>query len=53
MQPDEMLAFKQIDSQSDAVQWAGHSSFDDPNSAVDAAERQSIEIRAVAYLPWR
>jgi hypothetical protein len=52
LQPDEVLAFKQIDTKSDAVQWAAHSSFEDPSSPADAPERQSIEIRAVAYLPW-
>ncbi len=52
MQPDEVLAFKQIDSKPDAVQWAAHTSFDDPTSAPDAQERESIEIRAVAFLPW-
>lgn len=53
LQPDEVLAFKQIDTQSDAVQFAGHSAFSDPTSAAGAPERESIEIRAVAYLPWR
>jgi hypothetical protein len=52
MRPDEVLAFKQIDTQPDAVQWAGHTAFADPTSPPDAEERQSIEIRAVAYLPW-
>ncbi len=52
MRPDEVLAFKQIDTQADAVQWAAHTAFSDPTSPPDAEERQSIEIRAVAYLPW-
>lgn len=52
MRPDEVLAFKQIDTQADAVQWAAHTAFSDPGSVPDAEERQSVEIRAVAYLPW-
>jgi hypothetical protein len=52
MRPDEVLAFKQIDTKADEVQWAAHTSFEDPLSAPDAEERQSIEIRAVAWLPW-
>lgn len=52
MQPDEVLLFTQVDAKSEAAQWAAHTSFDDPASAPDAPERQSIEIRTVAYLPW-
>lgn len=52
MQPDEVLAFRQIDTKSDAAQWAGHVAFEDPGSPADAPERQSIEIRTVAYVPW-
>ena len=52
MQPDELLAFRQIDACSDAVQFAGHTAFDDPTTAPDAPARESIEIRTVSYLPW-
>lgn len=52
MQPDELLAFRQIDAKSDAVQFAGHTSFDDPTTAPDAPPRESLEIRTVSYLPW-
>ncbi len=52
MRPDEVLLFKQCDARPDAVQWAAHTSFDDPTTPADAAERQSIEIRTFAYLPW-
>jgi len=52
MQPNEVLAFTQVDTKADAVQWAAHSAFSDPTSLPSAPERESIEIRAVAYLPW-
>ena len=50
MQPWEIFAFKLFDSEPDAVQFTAHSAFDDPNTPVDAAPRQSIEIRTIAYL---
>jgi hypothetical protein len=49
MQPDEALVFTLIDSDPSGVQWGGHTSFDDPNSAPDAKPRQSIEVRTIAY----
>lgn len=51
MQPWEIFAFKLFDSDPGAVQFTAHSAFDDPNTPVDAAPRQSIEIRTIAYLP--
>jgi len=48
MQPDEILAFKLYDSETDRIQWTGHSAIDDPTSPPDAAPRQSIEIRTVS-----
>ncbi|MNJ76336.1 hypothetical protein D3C77_735990 [compost metagenome] len=51
MQPDEMLLFKLVDSDAEAVQWAGHSAFDDPTSAVDAPARESLEVRTIAFIP--
>jgi hypothetical protein len=50
MQPDEAYVFRLYDSDPDAVQFTGHSAFDDPRSAPDALPRQSIEIRTIAYL---
>lgn len=50
MQPDEAFAFRLYDSDPDAVQFTGHSAFEDPRSAPDALPRQSIEIRTIAYL---
>ncbi len=50
MQPHEVLAFKLFDSNPDAVQFTAHSAFDDPTAPADAAPRQSIEIRTIAYM---
>ena len=50
MQPWEALAFKLFDSDPDAVQFTAHSAFEDPNTPPDAAPRQSIEVRTIAYL---
>jgi hypothetical protein len=50
MEPWEALAFKLFDSKTDAVQFAAHSAFEDPNTPPDAAPRQSIEVRTIAYL---
>lgn len=50
MQPWEALLFKLFDSDPDAVQFTAHSAFEDPNTPPDAAPRQSIELRTIAYL---
>lgn len=50
MQPHEVLAFKLFDSDPEAVQFTAHSAFEDPTAPADAAPRQSIEIRTIAYL---
>ena len=50
MQPSEMLAFKLFDSDESAVQFTAHTAFEDPGAAPDAAPRQSIELRTIAYL---
>ena len=50
MQPSEALVFKLFDSDPDAVQFTAHSAFEDPNTPPDAAPRQSIEVRTIAYL---
>ena len=50
MQPHEALVFKLFDSHADAVQFTAHSAFDDPGAPPDAAPRQSIELRTIAYM---
>lgn len=49
MQPWEMLVFKLFDTQEDAVQYTAHTSFNPPDIPHDAAPRQSIELRTIAY----
>lgn len=50
MQPDEAFVFRLFDSDPQAVQWTGHSAFDDPASTPDSPPRQSIEIRTIAFM---
>ena len=50
MQPDEAYVFRLYDSDPDAVQFTGHSAFEDPTSSEGAPPRESIEIRTIAYL---
>ena len=50
MQPGEALAFKLFDSDPEAIQFTAHSAFEDPNTPPDAAPRQSVEMRTIAYL---
>ncbi|MCL6250274.1 hypothetical protein M3P36_04315 [Altererythrobacter sp. KTW20L] len=50
MQPDEAMVFKLFDSDSDAVQFTAHSAFEDPTAAADAAPRESVELRTIAFL---
>jgi len=50
MQPDEAFVFRLFDSDPEAVQWTGHSAFDDPASTPDSPPRQSIEIRTIAFM---
>ena len=50
MQPWEALVFKLFDSDPDATQFSAHSAFEDPNTPSDAAPRQSVEVRTIAYL---
>ena len=49
MRPDEVLAFKLFDSERDRVQWTAHTAFEDPSAPVDAAPRESLEIRTIAF----
>ena len=50
MQPWEMLAFKLFDSDPGAVQFTAHTAFNPKDTPHDAAPRQSIELRTIAYL---
>jgi hypothetical protein len=50
MRRDEALVFKVFDSATDGrARFTPHTSFDDPHSAVDAPQRQSIEVRTFAF----
>ncbi|MEM7018921.1 MAG: CmcJ/NvfI family oxidoreductase [Pseudomonadota bacterium] len=51
MRPDEILVLKQLDSRPDRAFVCPHTSFVDPSSAPDAAERQSIDIRFMCLFP--
>jgi len=52
MQRDEALVFKVYDSETDGrARFTPHSSFDDPTTPAGAQARQSIEARALAFLP--
>lgn len=50
MQPWEALVFKLFDSDPGAVQHTAHSAFEDPATPPDAAPRQSIEVRTIAFM---
>lgn len=50
MQPWQALVFKLFDSVPDAVQFTAHSAFEDPTAPPDAAPRQSVELRTIAFL---
>ncbi|MES2700404.1 MAG: CmcJ/NvfI family oxidoreductase [Pseudomonadota bacterium] len=50
MQPWEAMVFKLFDSKADAVQFTAHSAFEDPTAPADAAPRQSVELRTIAFL---
>lgn len=50
MQPSEAMVFKLFDSDPDAVQFTAHSAFEDPTTTPDAAPRQSVELRTIAFL---
>ncbi|HEX6318406.1 MAG TPA: CmcJ/NvfI family oxidoreductase [Burkholderiales bacterium] len=50
MRRDEALVFKVYDSEKDGrARFTPHTSFDDPGTPDDAAPRQSIEARALAF----
>lgn len=50
MQPDEAYVFRLYDSDPDAVQWTGHTAIELPDTPDDAAPRESLEIRTIAFL---
>jgi hypothetical protein len=50
MQPDEAFVFRLFDSNPHAVQFTGHTAITDPTAAPDAAPRESLEIRTIAFL---
>lgn len=51
MTPNEVLVFKQYDSDASVTQRTPHSAFVDPTSRPDAPPRHSLEIRALCVLP--
>ena len=50
MRPDQVFAFKLFDSEPGAVQFTAHTAFEVPGTPADAAPRQSIELRTIAFL---
>jgi hypothetical protein len=49
MEPDELILLKCYDTETDRARWTAHTAFDDPASPTDAAPRQSIETRTIAF----
>ena len=49
MGPDELILLKCYDTKTDRARWTAHTAFDDPTSPADAAPRQSIETRTIAF----
>ena len=50
MQPDEAIVFKVYDSEKDGrARFTPHTAFVDPTTPPDALERQSIEVRTLAF----
>lgn len=50
MQPDEAFVFRLFDSDPDAVQFTGHTAIAVPGTPDNAAPRESLEIRTIAFL---
>lgn len=50
MQPDEVLAFKIFDSDTDRPHLTAHTAFEDPTSRPGAPPRMSLEIRTIAFI---
>jgi hypothetical protein len=50
MQPDEVILLKCYDTERDGrARWTAHTAFDDPSSPANAAPRESIETRTIAF----
>ncbi len=50
MEEDEVILLKCFDTERDGrARWTAHAAFDDPSSPPDAAPRQSIETRTIAF----
>ncbi len=49
MTRQEALVFKVFDSERTVARWTSHSAFNDPTSPPNAAPRESIEIRTLAF----
>ena len=50
MQSDEAFVFRLYDSDPDAVQFTAHTAIEVPGTPSDAAPRESLEIRTIAFL---
>ncbi|HEX6661767.1 MAG TPA: CmcJ/NvfI family oxidoreductase [Sphingomicrobium sp.] len=51
LSPTEAILLKGYDSDERVTRFTAHAAFDDPHSPLDAPERESIEIRALAIYP--
>lgn len=51
MQANEALLLKCFDSATDRARFTAHTAFDDPTSPADAAPRESVEVRTLAFFP--
>jgi hypothetical protein len=51
VQPDEAILIKVYDSAEDVARFTAHGAFEDPTSAADAVERESIEARSLVIFP--
>ena len=52
LEKNEVILLKCYDSKEDGrARFTAHSAFEDPNSAPDAAPRESIEVRALVFWP--
>jgi hypothetical protein len=49
MNRDEVMLLKCFDSKTDVARFTAHSAFDDPGSPANAAPRESIEVRTIAF----
>ena len=50
MEQHEVMLIKCYDSAADGrARFTCHAAFDDPSSAPDAAERESVEVRTLAF----